>query len=1015
MNIAEFSIKKNVLTWLIVVICVVGGTFSYFNIGRFEDPEFTIKEALVKTYYPGATPKEVEQEVTDEIEKAAQQLPQLKRVKSISMPGMSEVTVVIQDKYTRHDLPQIWDELRRKINDVQSQLPPGVKPSIVYDDYGDVFGMLYAITGKGFSYKEIKKYADLIQRELYLVKGVGKINLTGIRQQAIFVDISRTKIAQMGISLEQIYKTLGQQNLVAESGSVRVGDEYIRISPTGEISSVKAIGNLLVYSNKSKKLIHLDDIAKVTRGYTEVPHYLAYYNGQPALIMGISIASGGNVVKIGDAVEKRIQELQSVIPAGIEINSVYEQPKVVTESIDNFMVSLLQALAIVIVVLLLFMGMRSGLIIAAILLLTVAGTLFVMYIFDIYFQRISLGALIIALGMLVDNAIVVAEGILIKVEQGIDKITASKEVVSQTMWPLFGATIVGILAFAAIGLSQDSTGEYTRTLFYVILISLLLSWFLAITVAPLFCYLFLKSGKQSTTDPYAGKFYQGYKKFLTFSLHRRWITVIIMLIMLFAAGYGFKFVKQSFFPDSTTPIFLLDYWRAQGTDIRSTRDDMLKIEKHLRNMPGITDVTLSVGNGMQRFMLVYTPEKLNSAYGQLIVEVKDYRQIDNLIDKVRDYLAENFPNSEPKFRKIRLGPGSGSKIEVRFSGQDLKVLRALSEKAQALMRKIPNAIEIRDDWRQQVKIIRPIFNEQQARVTGISRADLADALQNAFSGKQVGVYREKDELIPIISRPPAIERLNIANIDDLQIWSPLLEKAVPIGQVVSKFETRWENNKLHRYNRRLTITTSCEPKSGPASIILNQLLPELLKLKIPPGYFMELGGEYESSHDAQAALAVQLPLGIILMILTVILLFGKIKQPTIIWLCVPLSIIGVTAGLLLTNTEFGFMALLGLLSLSGMLIKNAIVLVDQIDLEITEGKPRFQAIVDSSISRMRPVVLAAVTTVLGMIPLIFDAFFYNMAIVIMFGLSFATVLTLIVVPVLYQIFFKIKNDEISKA
>lgn len=1008
MSIAEYSIRNKVITWMIVVVCLAGGVFAYMNLARYEDPEFTIKDALVITQYKGATPKEVEEEVTDRIETAIQQLGQVKHVESISRYGESEITVTIKDQYDKHSLPQVWTELRAKVRDIQKNLPPGARPSHVIDDYGDVYGMLYAVTGNGFSYAELKDQTDLLKRELSLVPNVARVNVTGERSEAIFVDVSRARTAQMGISMEQIYKTLASQNIVVYAGEVKVGDEYIQITPSGAINSVQAVGDLVITSNKSKKLIHLDDIAAITRGYVEVPKHLVYYNGRPALMMGISIVSGGNVVKIGEAVEKHVTELASQIPVGIKIHSVYSQPKIVRQSIRAFMISLGEALAIVIVVLLLFMGMRSGIIIASILLLSVLGTLLIMYFFGIALERISLGALIIALGMLVDNAIVVTEGILIKSQQGIDVITGARDTVKQTMWPLFGATLVGILAFAAIGLSQDSTGEYTCSLFYVILISLMLSWFLAITIAPLFCHLLLKVKKDSGGDPYTGFIYRFYGGVLRGCLRVRWLTVLVMVGLLVLSVFGFKYVKQSFFPGSTTPIFYVDYWRSEGTDIRTTSKDMLAIETHIKAMKDVSDVTMVVGGGTQRFMLVYEPEKKNTSYGQFIVKVFDYRLIPKLSREIKTYITNQHPDSEPKVRFVRLGPGGGSKIEVRFSGPSVNVLRELSRKAENIMRATLGAEDVRNDWRQKVKVIEPVFSEKQARVTGISRADLSDALETAFSGKQVGIYRENDLLIPIISRPPDLERLNIVNIDDLQIWSPVLEKSIPIGHIVSRFNTTWQNSMVRRRDRKMTITVSAEPIDGPASVVLKRMKTKIEAINLPNGYTMEWGGEYENSRDAQVALVKKLPVSVIPMVLIVILLFGAIRQPLIIWLCVPLSFIGVTAGLLTTRLEFGFMALLGFLSLSGMLIKNAIVLIDQIDLEIKEGKPPFQAVLDSSISRMRPVMLAAITTVLGMIPLLFDAFFASMAVVIMVGLTFASILTLLVVPVLYVIFFRIR-------
>jgi multidrug efflux pump subunit AcrB len=1016
MDIAKFSITHKVITWMVILACIGGGLYAYNNLSRYEDPEYTIKDALVITLYPGATPTEVEEEVTEKLSVAIQQLAQLKRMKSISRPGFSRITVTIKDKYNKQKLPQVWDELRRKINDVQKDLPPGAGPSTVVDDYGDVFGMFYAMTGHGFSYREMRDYAIEVKKKLLLVPGVAKISLSGMRQEAIFVEISRQKIASLGVSLNEIYNLLKSQNLVLDSGSVRVGDEYILIKPSGSISEIDDIKNLVIRSRTSNSLIYLSDIAKVSRGYQEVPTDLSYFNNHKAITMGISVVSGGNVVEIGAQINERLTEIQQDLPVGIQFERIYDQPSVVNASVQGFLTNLVEAIVIVLAVLIIFMGIQSGIIIASILFLIVLGTLYVMMILGISLERISLGALVIALGMLVDNAIVVTEGILIKVQAGIDKVKAASQVVMQTQWPLLGATIVGIIAFAPIGLSQDNTGEYAGSLFYVILISLLLSWWLAITAVPLFCYYLFKSGKNSSKDNqvYNGLIFRIYKSFLVFCLNNKMLTVGIAVVMLIMSIIGFNFIRSGFFPNSTTPVFYIDYWLTEGSDIRALRDDMLKISKHFRSVKGVEDVTLFVGKGGQRFMLVYSPEAENPSYGQFLIRVKDYEKIPEYGKEFKRFIAKNYPESETQVKFIRLGPGSGSKIEARLSGPSPKILRKLSERVKSIMHENPNAIDIRDDWRQKVKVIEPVYSETQGRLTGITREMISDALQTAFTGKKVGIYRERDKLIPIISRPPDDERLNIDSAEYLSIWSDLLKKTVPLAQLITKTETKWQDNIIARRNRLRTVTVSCDPKVGEASILFKQLQPKIKAIKLPPNYQLEWGGEYENSKDAKVGLAKNIPMGIIIMIVIVISLFNAIRQPLIIWLCVPLSIIGVTVGLLLTHQPFDFMAILGFLSLTGMLIKNAIVLIDQIDLEIREGKPGFSAIVDSSLSRLRPVMLAALTTVLGMIPLLSDAFFIAMAVVIMFGLSFATVLTLIVVPVLYALFFSISPMEQNK-
>lgn len=1015
MDIATFSIRKRVIILLFVVAALIGGLQAYFNLSRYEDPEFTIKEALVLTPYPGATPRQVEEEITDKITEAIQQLPYLKRTKSISRPGLSRITVVIKDKYSKKDLPQIWDELRRKVNDIQIKLPPGSGPSQIVDDYGDVFGMLYAITGQGFTDKELRDYARDIKKQLLLVDGIAKINLTGVQQEVIFIEIPQQKIASLGISLDSIYQLLESQNTILPSGNVRSGDEYVTIIPSGNVKAVEDIGNLLIRSQLSDSLIHLSDIATIKRGYAEVPQELNFYNGKPAVMMGISVVSGGNVVAIGQAISEKTTEVMQQIPAGIVLNSVYDQPHIVKEAVNGFLINLFEAITIVLIILLIFMGARSAFIIASTLLLIVAGTLYFMNLFGISLERISLGALVIALGMLVDNAIVVTDGILVRTQKGITAVDAAKEIVRQTKWPLFGATIVGILAFAPIGLSQDNTGEYAASLFYVISISLLLSWLIAITVVPLMGHYLFKPEKTKIPESTQQGSLGVYQRFLTLCLKHRYLTVLSCIGLLAGSIVAFQFVPSGFFPDSTTPLFYIDYWRSEGSDIRSLKKDMLNISQHIKENKNVENVTMVMGQGMQRFMLVYSPEAQNPSYGQFVVRVKEYQTIPKLSQELKNWIALNFPNSETQIKRLRLGPGSGSKVEIRISGPNTKTLRVLSEKVKKILVNNPNAIDIRDDWRQKVKIIKPIYSEHAGRVTGITRKEMADTLQAAFGGLQVGVYREEEQLIPIVSRAPDEERLTINSMLDISLWSNLLKRAISIAQLIEKINVAWDDNIIARRNRLRTLTVMADPlPSIQASTLFEEIRAKIESIPLPAGYKIEWGGEYENAKDAQKGLQKNIPLGITLMITIVVILFNAIRQPLAIWLCVPLSFIGVSIGLLVTYKPFDFMALLGFLSLSGMLIKNAIILIDQIDLEISEGKAPFQAIVDSATSRLRPVTLAALTTVLGMAPLLTDAFFVAMAVVIMFGLSFATGLTLIIIPVLYSILFRIPYPKQKK-
>lgn len=1016
MNIGEYSVKNPVVSWLLVIVFLAGGYSGFMKMGKLEDPEFTIKDVKIITQYPGATAQQVYDEVSYHIEEAIQLMPQVKWIKmSISRPGMSEITITFQDKYNKEDFPDIYDEVRRKIADMLYKLPPGAQVPVIVDSFADVYGVYVALSGDGYSYRDLKDAADYIKKEMVLVDGVRKIVIGGAQAEVVYLDISRQRLGELGLSLEKIDQILQSQNVVTDAGKVVVGEEYLRIQPTGEFKSVKLIGDVLI-SSSEKTLVYLKDIAQIRREYKEVPDLLIYYEGKPALTLGISMQSGENVVAVGENLSKRMHEISSLIPIGMKLDIIYNQPQEVENSVSGFMLNLVAAIIIVIIVLLLFMGVTAGLIIGAVLLITVAGTLLIMELYGIDLQRISLGALIIALGMLVDNAIVIAEGMMVRIQSGMNAAKAAKEVVGKNSIALLGGTIVGILAFSAIGLSQDSTGEFSRSLFYVILISLLLSWITAVSTTPLLCALFIKPKKnagsgQDAEDAYSGFVFMFYRNVLKKALHFRGFTMAIIVALFAIAVYGFGFVRGGFFPDSNTPMFFVEVWEVEGTDIHQTRDDTLKISEYIRSLPGVTKTTELIGGGDQRFSLVYEPKERSPAYAQIIVQTETREQIADIWEKTDAYM-KGFANIEPIIKPLRIGPGRDSKIEARISGPDGAVLRQLSEQAKDIFRSNAGTKEIRDDWRQPVKLVKPIFNEQVGRQLGINYEDLSKALKYAFDGTQTGLYRDGIRLLPIFSRAVDEEREDISNIQDIQVWSPVLQKSIPIAQVVKRFETVWENTVIRGRDRRQTIIPSCNPVTGVDSTALfERLRPQIEAMELPPGYQLVWGGEYEDSTLASNSLASALPGGFLLMILTTILLFGKVRQPLIIWLTVPLAVIGITAGLLLMNGAFDFMGLLGALSLIGLLIKNAIVLIEEIDQQIEAGIESFKAILDSAVSRMRPVMMAAATTILGMIPLLSDVFFVNMSIIIMSGLAFASVLTLIVVPVLYSFFFKIKYKE----
>ncbi|MEZ9705150.1 efflux RND transporter permease subunit [Vibrio breoganii] len=1018
-GIAAYFIKNKVISWMISLIFFIGGAASFFELGRLEDPAFTIKDAMVVTSYPGATPQEVEEEVTYPIEKAIQQLSYVDEVNSISSRGLSQITVTMKNSYGPDDLPQIWDELRRKVTDLDGTLPPGVNTPAVIDDFGDVFGVLLAVTGEGYSYKELLDYVDYLRRELELVEGVSKVAVSGDQQEQVFIEMSMKRLNTLGIAPSAVANLLNTQNIVTPAGAVRMGDEYVRIHPTGEFQDVDQLGDLIItdVAQGSSSQIYLRDVAEIKRGYIDVPSNLINFNGNFALNMGISFNAGVNVVKVGALLDRRLAELKYQQPVGINISEIYSQPKEVDKSVSGFVVSLGQAVGIVIVVLLFFMGLRSGLLIGLILLVTVLGTFVFMKYFAIDLQRISLGALVIALGMLVDNAIVVVEGILVGTQRGRTRLQAATDIVTQTKWPLLGATVIAVTAFAPIGLSEDSTGEYCRTLFSVLLISLMLSWFTAISLTPFFAELFFKGQKfnqDAGDDPYNGIVFVMYKKFLEFCMRNAWITVATLVVALGVSIYGFTFIKQAFFPSSTTPMFLSDIWLPEGTDIRVTNTKMKAIENWLVEQEGVESVTTTAGKGLERFMLTYTPEKSYAAYGEIVTRVESYEVLHDVMRKYREHVASTYPEIDYKLKQIELGPGGGAKIEARIIGSDPTILRTVAGQVVDILNADPGATAVRHDWRERTKVIEPQFNESQARRYGISKNDMDQFLQMSFSGLTVGVYRDGTTLMPIVTRLTEAERVDFRNIEGMKIWSPVLSDYIPLQQITLGNEVRWEDPLIVRKNRKRMLTVFADPDilgEETAATLQARIQSKVEAIELPPGYSLEWGGEYESSNDAKGSLFSSMPMGYLFMFLITVFLFNSVKEPLIVWLTVPLALIGVTTGLLLLNTPFGFMALLGFLSLSGMLLKNGIVLIDQIELEIRSGKEAYAAVVEAALSRVRPVCMAAITTILGMIPLLPDIFFKPMAVTIMFGLGFATVLTLIVVPVLYKMFHRIEIKQ----
>ncbi len=1034
MSLAAFAIRKRTVTYFGAFLVFAAGIASFFTLGQLEDPDFTVKTAVVVTQYPGASPLEVEQEVTDRLELELQKMQQIDYLESYSRAGQSLIFVNFKPSYVSADIPQIFDEMRRKVRDVEADLPPGVGRPVVRDDFGDVFGHVLAVVGDGFSYGDLERYAKDLKRELSLVDGVARVDLWGAQTKVIYLDASQTQLTQLGISAGTLQATLRQQNFVVDGGHLEVQNRRLRIAPSGAFATAADIADLPIRATgsddvqaqagttgaaRSSELIQIRDIGTVRQGYLTPPRTLMRFDGAPAIGLAISNIPGTNVVDMGRAIDARLRQLEANLPIGIELRRVHWQSAVVEEAVSSFLVSFGQAVAIVLVVLTVGMGVRLSLIIGIALIGTILGSFLLMAIFGIDLQRMSLGALIIALGMMVDNAIVVADGFVVRVQQGMERVKAAVEAASQPSIPLLGATVVAVMAFYPIAASNENAGEYCATLFSVVAISLLVSWLISVTLTPLQCLDMLPTPKDAGADPYGGGFFRAFRGFLETAIRARVFTILVVVGLLGLSVVGFGNVSKLFFPDSSMTKFMIDYWAPEGARIEQTSADLAVMEKKLLADERVEGVAAFIGAGPPRFYLPVQPEQNYPSYGQLVVNVKDYREIDGLIAELEPWLRERFPDVQVPMQKFGVGPSETWKFEVRISGPsdaDPGVLRALAAKVEGILTEAPLAGLQRVDWRQRVQTLVPVYSQQRGRWAGVSRSDLANATKQGFDGRVIGALRQRDDLIPIILRNAASERARVGAVDVLQVQPAGATEAVPLSQVADKLELRWEDPQIWRRDRRRTITVQANPVLGITLPALRvSVVDEVDAIDMPPGYTLEWGGEYETSRDSQQSLIPGVVPAVVVMAFIVVGLFNALRPPIVIALTIPFVFIGITAGLLGTGAAFGFVALLGAMSLAGMMIKNAIVLLDEVNLNLERGISHYESVIKAALSRLRPVALAAGTTVLGVIPLLQDVFWIGLAVTVMAGLTFGTVLTMVLVPVLYAVLYRLKAQTAQPA
>ena len=1006
MDIARASIKRYKIILFLCLLTLIGGVGAYFEIGKLEDPSFTIKTAVVSVIYPGASAYEVEQEVTSRIEDAVQTMGEIKHIRSRSVPGMATIYVDIKDEYTSKELPQIWDVLRQKVNDAQVYMPTGTT-TIINNDFGDVFGQYYALVGDGYTMKELYDYADFLKKNLVLVDEVASVKILGEQTEVIYIELSASRMSATGLSPLTVLAALTGQNTITSSGNITLGDRYIRISPTSAILSVEDIGELVI-GGAGGNLTRLKDIATVRRAYDEPQSFKLKFNDRPALAIGISTVEGGNVVNMGRAVSKRLKELEAFRPVGIELNEIYMQSDQVVKSTNDFIINLIESLAIVVGVLLIFMGLRSGFIIGLVLLITVAGTFIIMNGTGITLQIVSLSALIIALGSLVDNGIVVAEGMLVGTERGKTIEDAASESVEGSKWAMLGGTFIAIMAFAPIGLSKAQAGEFLSSMFQVVAISMALSWFAALIAAPALGKLFLKPSKNES-DPYNSFLFRAYRNILESCLRHRILTITVTAAMFAGSMYIFSDMETSFFPDAETVYYSVDLWSQEGTSLEAQEKTTQELVDYINSLPGVKNVSQFIGGGGLRFMLTYSPPDSDTAFSQLIVETEDATQTRAILQKTQEYINEKMPAADGQGKLFARGSGMSEKIGARFYGEDSEILRQLTNKAFAVMEKDPSSEFRRTDWRERVEVLRPKILKDQMQNLGLSLPLINQSILAATTGTTIGAFRDGDKSLSIKMVFTPEERNNINLLSSLPAWSPAANKSVPLGTVFSNIETAFEDNIIIHRDRSRMMTAMSEVKLGHnADAMLERIKPGIEAIELPLGYSLEWGGQMELSDESMAGMAVAFPPAILIMFIIMIFLFNGFRQTLIIFLSLPLILIGIVGGLWIMGMDVSFLAIVGLLSLVGMLAKNSIVLLDQVSADFEAGRDKYEAIVEDGVSRLRPVAMSAITTVLGMVPLIWDVMFGPMAVTIMAGLTVSTVLTLLVIPVLTAVAYRVK-------
>ena len=1018
MNVTRFAIENNRITAVALLVILVAGISAYSRMPRNEDPGFVIRTALVQTFFPGASPERVEQLVTDKLEKVIQEIPELDAVRSESKTGASIIWVDIQERY-KHMRP-IWDNLRRKVEKATPELPEGIRGPYVNDEFGDVFGILITLIGDGFSYSDLKDVADDVRDELLRLGDVAKVEITGYQEERVFVEYNNARLSELGISPIQLQQMLETTNIIIPGGDITTADEKIVLEPSGNFDSFDEIRRTVINIPGTKEMLYLEDVVDLKRGYIDPPKTMMRASGEPALGLAVSMREGGNILDLGEQVKQVIKRSQSLFPIGIEFDMIQYQPGAVEKKINDFVGNLIQAVVIVAGVMLLTLGLRTGLVVASLIPMAMVMNFMVMAFFHIGLDQMSLAALIIALGLLVDNAIVMSESTMVQMAAGKPAMDAAIDSANELKIPLLTSSLTTAAAFLPIYLAESNAGEYTAPIFKVVTITLLCSWILALTMIPLFCVYFLKVKVQNTEDVFHAPYYVRYRKALLGMLQHPWITMAVVGGVFTISLMSFSLIPAIFFPPNDRPTFTAEIELPTGTPIERTTSVMKTIEEFIQDQllvndernQGVTNWGTYIGQGAPRFILPYAPEQARPEYAYLLMNATSREIFDTLIPQLEEFCMNNFPDLKATIRPLDLGPPAWPPVEVRVSGRDTDVLFDLVDQIKEKLESIPGTRLIDDDWGARSKKIVVDINQPRALRAGVTSQDIAISLQTFLTGFDTTEYREDDKLIPVTLRSIGADRHDIGKLESINVYAQATGQSVPLKQVAD-LDVVWQPAKILRRDRLRTVTVEAGLESGVTATDVNQVLGPWLtdqEKNWGLGYFWEFGGETETSGKAQKSIADKLPIAGLIILLLLVSQFNSLRRPAIIILTIPLGLIGVVLGLLLARSYFGFMTLLGIISLAGIVINNAIVLLDRIKIEIEDnGLPPQRAIIESAQRRLRPILLTTVTTVGGLIPLWLGGgpMWEPLAIAIMFGLIVATVLTLGVVPVLYTLFFRV--------